>query len=222
MSSAELVRHPRPEDTPLIRLLQAVDVCYSRIYHHVIVRTPCRLPKYGPAILICNHVSHLDPLVIQSVCPRLITWMMTHEFYDIKYLQWVFRTIGAIRVERKGRDMAAVRSALRALEEKRVLGIFPEGRIETSRDLLPFQTGAALIALKANVPIYPAYIDGTHRLKTMAEAYLHRNRISIVFGEPLRFDLNDTSREAMEAATRAMQDAIQSLKEESDRRNRRV
>ena len=73
----------RPEDRLTIRLLQAVDVCFSRIYHQTIVVLAQRLPSHGPAILICNHTSGLDPLLIQSVCPRLIVWMMAKEYYEL-------------------------------------------------------------------------------------------------------------------------------------------
>src|SRR5437870_4011315 len=61
----------RPEDRLLIRVFQALDVCLARIYHQTIVKRPPQLPRYGPAILVCNHTSSLDPALIQSVCPRL-------------------------------------------------------------------------------------------------------------------------------------------------------
>src|SRR3954465_15627638 len=105
----------RPENRPIIRLLQAIDVCFARMYHRLSVLSPQRLPRHGPAILICNHVSGLDPLLIQSVCPRLITWMMASEYYAVPGLNWVFKQIGAIPVERSGRDLAATRAAMRAL-----------------------------------------------------------------------------------------------------------
>src|SRR2546423_79348 len=126
-------KHSRPESRPIIRLLQAVDMCFARIYHRLTILSPCRLPRDGPAILVCNHTSALDPLLIQSACPRLITWMMASEYYELPGLNWVFRTIGAIPVDRSGRDLAATRAALRALQRGGVLGVFPEGRIETTR-----------------------------------------------------------------------------------------
>ena len=97
----------REENRPVIRLLQAVDVCYARIYHHLIVRTPVQLPKRGPAILVCNHTSHLDPLLIQAACPRLITWMMTTDFYRLRFLGAVFRTIGFGSFRRSAANRAA-------------------------------------------------------------------------------------------------------------------
>jgi 1-acyl-sn-glycerol-3-phosphate acyltransferase len=209
--------HSRPEDRLVIRLLQAIDVCVARIYHQTLVRAPQCLPRHGPAILICNHTSGLDPLLIQAVCPRLIVWMMAKEYYELKALNWIFRAIEVIPVDRGGRDLAATRSALRALEAGRVLGVFPEGRIETSRDLLPFQTGVALMAIKAGVPVYPAYLDGTQRNKSMWEAFFYRNRSTLTFGPAVEFDRSATSKEVLQAATREMTEAVDGLKQRSER-----
>jgi 1-acyl-sn-glycerol-3-phosphate acyltransferase len=209
-------KNRREENRPVIRLLQAIDVCYARIYHHLTVRSPVQLPKRGAAILICNHTSHLDPLLIQAACPRLITWMMTKDFYDLRFLGAVFRTIGAIRVERSGRDMAATRAALRALEDGRVLGIFPEGRLETSRDLLPFHPGAAMIAMKANVKVYPAYLDGTQRGKTMAQSYMHRQRATLAFGAPIDLSVESHGRDRLEHGAEMIRQSVEDLRRRFD------
>ena len=205
----------RPEDRLSIRLLQAVDVCFSRIYHRVNVLAPQRLPKQGPAILICNHTSGLDPMLIQSVCPRLIVWMMAKEYYEIRALRWVFKTVEAIPVDRGGRDLAATRSALRALEAGRILGVFPEGKIETSRELLPFQTGVAMMAVKASVPVYPAYLDGTQRGKEMVRAVALPNRATLRFGPPVEFDRSGTAKPQLEEATAKIQAAVEALRRQA-------
>jgi 1-acyl-sn-glycerol-3-phosphate acyltransferase len=208
----------RPEDRLSIRLLQAFDVCFARIYHRVNVVSPQRLPKHGPAILICNHVSGLDPMLIQSVCPRLIVWMMAREYYDIPVLRWVFKTVEAIPVDRGGRDLAATRAALRALEAGRILGVFPEGRIETSRELLPFQTGVALMAQKAGVPVYPAYLDGTQRGKEMIQAFLYPNCASLAFGPRIETpEGGSTSKEVLQAVTGQYTEAVQQLRIATER-----
>jgi 1-acyl-sn-glycerol-3-phosphate acyltransferase len=202
----------RPENRPIIRLLQAADMCFSRIYHRLTVRAPQQLPRTGPAILVCNHVSGLDPLLIQSVCPRLITWMMAREWYHLPVLGWVFRTVEAIPVDRSGRDFAATRAALRRLEAGGVLGIFPEGRIETSDELLPFQTGVAMMAIKTGVPVYPAYLDGSQRGREIAAAVITPCTAAVAFGPPVLFDRSSTSRGALEAATEAIKSAIEQLR----------
>lgn len=202
----------RPEDRLVIRLLQAVDVCFARIYHRVTVLSPQHLPKHGPAILICNHISGLDPMLIQAVCPRLIVWMMAREYYEIPGLRSIFKTVEAIPVDRGGRDMAATRAALRALEAGRILGVFPEGKIETSRELLPFQTGVALMSLKAGVPVYPAYLHGTQRGKTMVQAFVYPNVTTLAFGPAVQTDATTTSKEVLQAVTDQYAEAVERLR----------
>lgn len=204
---------PRPENRPIIRMLQAVDVCFARIYHRLSVRSPQQLPHTGPAILVCNHVSGVDPLLIQSVCPRLITWMVAKEYMQVRGLSWVFKQIGAIPVERSGRDLASTRAAMRALAGGAVLGIFPEGRIETSHDLLPFQTGVAMMAIKTGVPIFPACLEGTQRGREIVQAVLRPCVASIAFGPEVPIDRSSSGKAALEAANEKIENAVRDLRD---------
>lgn len=201
----------RPEDRAVVQILRAVDVCFSRLYHRITVKRPQRLPREGAAILVCNHTSGLDPMLIQSVCPRSIVWMMAREYYEIKALKWFFQIIGAIPVDRSGRDLAATRAALRALQEGRILGLFPEGRIETTTELLPFQTGVAMMAIKTGADIYPVYLDGTQRGKKMVDAFKFRNHATLTFGPVLKLSQRGTSKEELEAATESIRQAVAAL-----------
>ena len=194
------------------RVAQAVNRPFARVYHRIDVLAPPPIPRKGPAILVCNHVSGLDPMLIQSASRRLVVWMMAREYYEIKPLRWLFKQIGAIPVDRSGRDMAATRAALRSLAEGRILGIFPEGRIETDHELLPFQTGVALMAIKTGVPVYPAYIDGTQRGREMVDAFLHSNRVRLAFGQAVEFDRSSTSKEALAEATEKIRLAVAKLR----------
>jgi 1-acyl-sn-glycerol-3-phosphate acyltransferase len=206
----------KPDDEPekrwKVRALKAFDVLFSRCYHRVSVQSPPQLPRKGPAILVCNHTSGLDPVLIQSACRRLITWMMAKEYYDIKAIGWVFRAVGAIPVERSGRDLSSTRQALRALADGRILGIFPEGKIETTHELLPFQTGVAMMAIKTGVPVYPAYLDGTQRNKEMLRAIALPNRATLRFGPPVEFDRSGTGKPQLEEATAKIQAAVETLR----------
>lgn len=195
------------------RLARAANRLFCRVYHRVRTLEPPGIPREGPAILVCNHVSGLDPMLIQSTCRRLIIWMMAREYYDIRTLTWLYKLVEAIPVERSGRDLAATRSALRALHEGRIVGIFPEGRIETDQDLLPFQTGVALMAIKTGVPVYPAYLDGTQRGKEMIEAVAHPQRAFIHYGPAVEFPRDSTSKEALEDATNRIREAVWALRD---------
>lgn len=161
-------------------------------------------------------MSGLDPLLLQAMSTRVIVWMMAKEYYEIKSLGWFFRMIEAIPVSRNGRDSSATRVALRALENGNVLGVFPEGRIETSRELLPFQTGVAMLAIKTGVPIYPAYIDGSTRGKEMLPAFRSASHNSLRFGPEIVIPRQDTSRETLEAATELIRSTVEGLKREME------
>ncbi len=101
---------------------------------------------------------------------------------------------------------------MRVLAAGYVLGVFPEGRIETSRELLPFQSGIGLLAMKTRAPVYPAYLDGKQRNREMIEAFYHPSGASIALGPPVDFsDLRDSKKSIVEA-TRRIQSAVASLK----------
>jgi 1-acyl-sn-glycerol-3-phosphate acyltransferase len=205
-------RNSNVEHRLLPRVAQAANRLFCRTYHNVQTRHPQQLPREGAAILVCNHISGLDPMLIQSACSRLIIWMMAREYYEVPSLTWLYKLVEAIPVERSGRDLAATRAALRALNEGRVVGIFPEGKIETDQNLLPFQTGVALMAIKTKVPVYPAYLDGTQRGREMVDAVAHPNRAAINFGPPVEFPRNSTSKEALEHATLRIKEAVWKLR----------
>jgi 1-acyl-sn-glycerol-3-phosphate acyltransferase len=204
--------HPHPEGRLAIRTFKVINSLYARIYHDLAVLSPPRLPRTGSAILISNHTSSLDPLLIQSVLDRVVVWMMAKEYYDIPALKPFFKLIEAIPVERGSRDTSAMRLALRALQEGRILGVFPEGQIETTRDLLPFQSGVAQMAIKLKVPIYPCYLDGTQRGQDMGESFVRRNAASIRFGSEIQIGRSSTSHDALQHATDRLQAAVEALK----------
>lgn len=211
-------RHPvdSPEDLCLTHVLHGVNRILTRAYHQLEVYSPCRLPKYGPAIVVSNHTSSLDPHLIQACCPRLIAWMMAKEYFELPIVEGILTRIGIIPVTRSGRDMAAMRSAMRALENGQLLGIFPEGKIADTPELLPFQTGVALMAMKTGVPVYPVYLDGTQRGKSVVRAFLQSQRARVIFGDQVVFDRRDTGREGLEAATNAIQSAVAQLQRQMD------
>jgi 1-acyl-sn-glycerol-3-phosphate acyltransferase len=190
----------------------------ARTYHETTALSPCRLPSTGPAILVSNHTSSIDPLLLQAFSPRLIRWMMAKEYFDFKPLRWLFDTVGVILVERSGRDMAATRAAMRALDQGYVLGVFPEGKIGTTDELLPFQPGIGLLALKTRAPVFPAFIDGTQRNREMVEAFLRPSVGTIAFGEELNLKDLDDSRDGIEQATQRIQNAIEGLRDFSRER----
>lgn len=110
---------------------------YGRAWQGRRILARCPLPSVGPAIVAANHTAGLDPAVLQSTAPRPITWIMTADFYDKPAIRWFCRYARMIRVDRASRDPGAWREAIKVLKEGRIVGVFPEGRIERTGELLP-------------------------------------------------------------------------------------
>ncbi len=205
-------QRPPIESTRAVRLLQAVSRFYVRTVHNLTVTSPCQLPRIGPAILVCNHTCALDPLLIQAACPRLITWMMAAEYFNVKSVATICRAVGAIPTNRSGQDTAATRAALRVLHDGGILGIFPEGKIETSDELLPFHNGVAMMAMRTGIPVHPARLDGSQRGKDMIRSFLSGNTTILSFGAPLHFDRGKASDDDLGHATKTIRQAIAGMR----------
>ena len=154
---------PGPDFRGGVRLLWWVNKLYCVVWHGLRVRHLAPLPARGPALLVANHTCAIDHMILQAGCPRILGFLIAQEMYNFWAFRPFCRLVRCIPVRRDGRDVAATRAALKALEQGRVVPIFPEGRIlaASGRELGEAKPGAAFIALRAGVPIIPAYIRGT-------------------------------------------------------------
>ncbi|MEJ2142131.1 MAG: lysophospholipid acyltransferase family protein [Gammaproteobacteria bacterium] len=130
-------------------------------YFHRFQYQPVPLPETGPALLAANHISGLDPLLVIAACKRPVRFLIAQEQYDRIGLNWVFKKVGCIPVQRGGRVEKAFRTALQALENGEVVALFPEGGIHTRRKPAKrLKGGIAKLAELSGVPVYPVTIDG--------------------------------------------------------------
>jgi 1-acyl-sn-glycerol-3-phosphate acyltransferase len=122
------------------------------------------IPEEGPAVLICNHVSFVDPLVILAASPRPIRFVMDHRIFRTPIVSFVFRTGKAIPIAPAKEDEALLNAAYdavaEALSQGELVGIFPEGRITDTGELYPFRGGIARIIERTPVPVVPLALKG--------------------------------------------------------------
>ena len=118
------------------------------------------LPESGPAILVSNHISGLDPLLLIAATTRPLRFMIAQEEYDRWWLRWLFKKIGCIPVKRDKNPKKALNHSIAALEKGEILGVFPQGGIVKIDDGKPLKKGAFALAQIANVPIYSVRIEG--------------------------------------------------------------
>jgi 1-acyl-sn-glycerol-3-phosphate acyltransferase len=122
------------------------------------------IPEIGPAVLVCNHVSFVDPLVIAAACPRPPRFVMDHQIFRIPVLNFVFRTARAIPIAPAREDATALERAYeeiaKALAEGDIVCIFPEGKITSDGNLNMFRPGITQIIERTPVPVIPLALRG--------------------------------------------------------------
>ena len=122
------------------------------------------IPDEGAAVLVCNHVSFVDALVIAAGCPRPIRFVMDHSIFKIPLLNFVFRTAKAIPIASAKEDSQALEGAYdevaKALADGDLVGIFPEGKITSTGDMNEFKSGISRIIERSPVPVIPLALRG--------------------------------------------------------------
>ncbi len=211
-----VVRVLRSPLTPLQATLYGVNCLLTRILWRTEIRGAMPIPPQQGAVIICNHRSPVDPSFIQLATGQRVThWMVAREYCEHPLLAWFFRTTRAIPVGRGGIDTAATKMAIRYAEEGELVALFPEGRINVGRELLmPGRPGAALIALKARVPVVPCYCSGVRYDGTMLGALRTPARVRTVIGAPIDLSAyygREGEREVLEELTLQFLRAIAGL-----------
>jgi hypothetical protein len=123
-----------------------------------------RVPDEGAAVIVCNHVSFVDALVISAACRRPIRFVMDHRIFRIPVLSFVFRTSRAIPIAPAKEDPAMMERAFatvaQALKDGDLVAIFPEGRITDTGEMVPFRPGIKRILEATPVPVIPVALRG--------------------------------------------------------------
>src|SRR5207302_5267791 len=123
-----------------------------------------RIPAEGACVIVCNHVSFVDAIVIAACVRRPIRFVMDHRIFGIPLLNFIFRTMRTIPIAPAREDAAmkerAFDEAARALKAGEIVGIFPEGRLTETGELNPFRPGLQRILEQAPVPVVPLALRG--------------------------------------------------------------
>jgi 1-acyl-sn-glycerol-3-phosphate acyltransferase len=122
------------------------------------------IPEDGPAVLVCNHVSYVDALVLAAACRRPIRFVMDHRIFNVPVLSFVFRHGRAIPIAPAAEDEAMLEEAFaevsRALAAGELVCIFPEGKISANGEIGPFRSGLARILAANPVSVIPLALRG--------------------------------------------------------------
>ncbi len=151
------------------------------------VRGLDHLPS-GPCIVVCNHASYLDGLIVTAALPRRFTFLVQHGAADWPYVGLIIKRMGVSFVNRGSVRAAAqaTRELIDRLERGESFTIFPEGTFRKPAALLPFHSGAFMVAARANVPVVPAVLRGTRRMYGEKQRLFRWSPISVELFAPVR------------------------------------
>ncbi len=168
------------------------------------------VPEAGPLLVVSNHLSNADPVILEAAFPRPLFFMGKSELFRIPPFRWVLRRFGGFPVERGTPDRAALRHARAVLTQGIALGIYPEGVRSRTGALMKGLPGAGLIAIQSRAPVLPVAIFGTEFFPVNGEFPQRRPRsvprgVTVRFGDPFLIpDRVDGVRVTPEEATHTM------------------
>lgn len=143
------------------------------------------LEVQGALILVSNHQSLLDPLVLMACIPRRITFLAASYLFQIPVVGQVIRSAGSMPVHQKKSDLGSIRKSLAVLERGGTIGLFPEGGVSSDGRLRHPMPGWAYLALKSGAPVLPIGITGSRDVLAPGTFILRRRRICVKVGRPL-------------------------------------
>lgn len=164
-----------------LNYLDGLNRLFCKYYHRLHYNAMLELPAEGPAVIVANHQSGLDPFLLFAITRRPIHFLIAREQYERFGLTWLFRATGCIPVNRSHHPEIALRAAFRALAAGKVIAIFPQGKIVLPGEPhKPLKRGGLWLAQQTNSPIYPAHISGIRGVGHIFRGILWRSRATVV------------------------------------------
>jgi 1-acyl-sn-glycerol-3-phosphate acyltransferase len=160
------------------------------------------IPGKGALLIVANHLSVGDPVIIGAKMGRQVIFMAKEELFFNWFTSYFVRSFGAFPVYRGRTNLDAIRQANSVLEKGKVLGMFPEGKRSQNGGMAPAMFGSAMIAYHNHCPILPIGISGSETIRGLGWLLL-RPRVKLNIGEPFYLNVHgqQVTREDLEGFT---------------------
>jgi 1-acyl-sn-glycerol-3-phosphate acyltransferase len=175
------------------------------------------VPLHGGVLLVSNHQSYLDPVLLGVPLRRSMSYLAKSELFDNKFFGKLITSLNAFPVRQGTGDVGAVKETIKRLQEGHLLNIFPEGTRSDDGEIGKIESGAALVVRRANVPVVPVVIDGSFQAWPRHAKLFHSHPIRIMYGPPM--DLSNMK--AVEITTKidkALRTMFAELRAKDDKR----
>lgn len=169
--------------TGLYMFLKAIVSPVYRFFARVKVIGKENLPKNGNYIICCNHIGISDIFILGTTFNKQIHFLAKKEWFDNKLFKVLFSALGAVPLDRGGKDVGALKNAVKIVKQGKTLAIFPQGHRfpgENPADT-PYKNGIGLIAYHSHADIIPVC------LKTKGQKYGFLRKIEVIYGKPIKY-----------------------------------
>lgn len=194
----------------MLAVVRFVVWCLANLFFKIRIVGAENIPEKSGALIVSNHVSYADAILIGCATPRYIRFLMWQPLYDNKWLNWFSRLFYAIPISTNSpkESLRGLRHARIELEKGALVGIFPEGEITRTSHVKPFERGVEVISRGLNsTPVIPVYLDGLwgHAFsmkggRLLASRPRLRHPVTVYVGEPItgRVDAESLRRRVLE------------------------
>ena len=175
----------KEESTKIYHIFKPIIKSYIKILYNPKVYGKENIPKEGSVVLVGNHKSNIDPLLVCTENKRVVHFLAKKELYKNILLKKFMENVSTIQIDRDKNDTNAIKEAIKTLKKGEILGIFPEGKRNTSKTeiLLPLKQGTVSLAKKTKSALIPFAIVGNYKI--------FRSNVKLIFGEKIDMDKCD-------------------------------
>lgn len=179
----KIIKKKTKDTTPLYQVLKAIVSPIYRLLFNVRVIGKENVPTEGGVLLCPNHLAAVDVISIGAVCPRQVTCIAKKELFSIPVLGGLIKALGAVKIDRGGADVGAIKAAVASIEKGKTVVIFPQGHRCPGVNLASTQIrhGAGLIAYYAKCDVVPVCIN------IKGGKYSLFRRTEIIYGKPIKY-----------------------------------
>jgi len=172
------------------------------------------VPRTGGALLVSNHQSFFDPVLVAVGLPRQVHYMARQSLFQNRVFRWLILSLNAMPLRRGTVDLGALRETVARLKRGELVLVFPEGTRTPDGRIQPLRRGVELLARNSGVPIVPVVIDGAYECWPKHRSLPRRGPVRVIFGPPVAIEELETRGQA----ARVLRSALEGLLEDVRRR----
>lgn len=160
----------------------AIPLFRYRCFHSV------RMRFDGPALVLSNHQSNLDPVLVGMACHEPLHYLARKSLFGFAPFRWLIASLDAIPLDREGLGLEGIKETLRQLKAGRKVVLFPEGRRTGDGEIAPLKSGFCALARRGSAALLPVGIDGAYDAWPRRRMFPRLAQIHVCVGEPISID----------------------------------